>query len=589
MQKRNLLIFVVATLFFGLITSVHLTTTEAAGKPTYTITPNSKTYNGNFTNYSTYNSKTKHYYLIRSYLEQLEETGGGTLVLKKGTYTVTNVLYVPSNVTIKLQDGVKLVKGSDSGTDQFNASKSLFQFVAPSVSKKEGIYGGYNGEKNISIIGYGSATIDLKYIKNSLAIIAGHNQNITIKNIRFQNMYSGHFIEMDATKNAVISNNEFIGSKPSSKKNKEAINLDTPDKATNGWSQKWSTYDRTPNSDVTIENNTFYDLDRAIGTHKYSGGKYHDQIVIKYNKIEKMRMDPIRVMNWSNAIIENNRFKDVDPSSGNNNRGILVSGATNPMFQKNVFINIPRAMQFMAWKNSGPGSEYETTYNELSQKNLEALSTNTVVDYVEDFIRINHVYNKYDKANTDYIDVTTSNFSDVSAQNSHYDGIIYWSEKNVINGFPGKDGIKEFKSYDNLSRSHTAVMFSRALNLPVPQDVDSILTNFDDISEDHPYADEIAASYAEEIFKGNNGQFMDDRSLTREQMATVLVKAYNLQDNGDNVAMDMEGVDPSHQENVQIIANLEITNQLTNFRPADPVTRGQFATFLYRAEQATNQ
>src|SRR5699024_10509477 len=108
-----------------------------------------------------------------------------------------------------LKNGVKIVKGTNSGTKQFSASKSIFQFIRPSLSKNEGVFGGYNGEKNISIIGEGSASIDLKYDYDSLALIIGHNQNIRVENIHFKNMHSGHFIDIDATKNAIIRNNTF--------------------------------------------------------------------------------------------------------------------------------------------------------------------------------------------------------------------------------------------------------------------------------------------------------------------------------------------------------------------------------------------
>ncbi|MDI7743619.1 right-handed parallel beta-helix repeat-containing protein [Lysinibacillus fusiformis] len=378
-----------------------------ANTETYTITPSSETYNCNYMSYPTYNRFTKHYYLFRSYLEQLEASGGGTLVLEKGTYTVSNVLFVPSNVTIILKDGAKIIKGHETGTSEFDADKSIFQFIRPSLGKEEGIYGEYNGEKNISIIGFGKATIDLNFEKDGIAIIAGHNQNISIENITFQNMYSGHFIEMDATKDAVITNNRFIHSKPSSSRIKEAINIDTPDKRTNGWSSKWSTFDKTPNSNISIENNVFHDLDRAIGTHKYSSGKYHDHIHISNNKIEKMRQDAIRLLNWRNATIENNIFKNVAPGKNKANRGILASGAINPTIQFNIFEDIPRAMQFIVWKNSHSGSEYDATYNELSEENKEALSTNTVINYWEDFIRINPKYKKYDKKHTEFIPVRT--------------------------------------------------------------------------------------------------------------------------------------------------------------------------------------
>ncbi|WP_121616370.1 S-layer homology domain-containing protein [Virgibacillus halodenitrificans] len=588
MKKKWLFILVGFILGLGLIMPSQSDTASAKAKPTYTVSTNSKTYKGNMMNYSTYNKYTKHYYLLRSYLERLEKTGGGTLVLKKGTYTISNTLYVPSNVTIKLQDGVKLVKGTKTGTSKFSAAKSMFQFVRPSLAKNTGVYGKYSGEKNIKVIGSGSATIDLNYVHKSLAIIAGHNQNITIKNIHFKNMYSGHFIEMDATKGATISNNTFKSSKASKNRNKEAINLDTPDKETNGWSQKWSTFDKTPNANITIANNTFKNLDRAIGTHKYSGGKYHDKVVIRSNTIDTMREDPIRVMNWSNAVIENNTIRNVGSGPDNYRRGILVSGAHNPTFKNNTFISTPRAMQFMVWKNSGPGSNYAITYNKLSKSNIQALKTNTVIDYKEDFIRINKVYGKYDKANTDFIDVQSSRFYDLRQNDSGYEQTIHLVNQGIINGYADFS----FKPYRSISRQHVAVMLTNALKLDIPNNVSNTLSVYKDVDEDHYYAKQIAAVTAEGIFKGGSGKFNPDQDITRSQMATVLVGALNLQQKNTAVDLtDLERIDLSHRHNVEILAQNEITVGKTDkngdryFDGNGALKRIQFAIFLDKAMQ----
>ena len=361
----------------------------------FIINPNSSTYRNNYMTNASYNDKTKQYFLIRSYLERLESLGGGTLTLEKGTHVIPTALYVPSNVTIYFNDGVKIEKGTDTDTSSFGATKSIFQFVSPSKSSIKGAYGKYDGEKNIKLIGRGNVIIDLKNYKDGIAIVAGHNKNIRIENIKFRNMYYGHFIEIDATNNATIINNEFKDSKASPNVNKEAINIDTPDKETQGWSNDWSKYDKTPNKNITIENNKFYNLDRAIGTHKYSQNKYHENIVIKNNTIDKTRNDAIRVMNWKSPIIENNLIKNVG-SSDKEYRGILASGVINPLFENNTFENISRAMQFMPWKNSGPGEKYEIIYNQLSEENKKSLINNKIINVKERFIRINNVFDVFD-------------------------------------------------------------------------------------------------------------------------------------------------------------------------------------------------
>ncbi len=386
-------LFLAAMLVFFIATGSH---SVEAKTPTYTISPSTKPIDKTFSTYSTYNSYTKNYYTMRSYLEKLEKTKGGKLILKKGTYTITNALYVPSNVTIQFSDGVKIVKGTNTHTSKVKASTSIFQLIRPSRAYKKGVYGKFEGEKNIQFIGKGNVTMDLKYMSGSIAIIMGHNQNVVVDNIHFTNMYGGHFIELDASKNVKIKNSSFKKSKQIVGHDKEAINLDTPDHSTKGWSQAWSKFDRQANDTVLIENNTFSGLDRAVGTHKYSHKKLHNKVTLRNNKISSMRSDSIRVMNWSNAKIENNTISlSATAKTDTSMRGILVSGAKNPTFQNNTFRNIPRPMQFIVWKNSGAGTTIEIS-NTLSEANKQALANNRVYNASENFIRItNNGYGNY--------------------------------------------------------------------------------------------------------------------------------------------------------------------------------------------------
>lgn len=167
-------------------------------------------------------------------------------------------------------------------------------------------------------------------------------------------------------------------------------------------------------------------------------------------------------------------------------------------------------------------------------------------------------------------------FTDLNKKNSHYDG-IQWLVTKGIKGYPdGSFGVDK-----NLTRPHAAIMFTDAIGLERPNKSDVELY-FDDVKRTHEYADSIAAVGRAKIFTGSNGRFLPNNKLTREQMATTLVNAFDLKANNNNIDVYLGNVDASHKENVQIIANLNVTNQLEDFRPNSPVTRGQFATFLYR-------
>ncbi|SES88057.1 SH3-like domain-containing protein [Oceanobacillus limi] len=175
-------------------------------------------------------------------------------------------------------------------------------------------------------------------------------------------------------------------------------------------------------------------------------------------------------------------------------------------------------------------------------------------------------------------------FIDVASSSSHYDGIYALVDMEAITGYPLQDGSKAYRPEQEVSRSHAAVIFTRALNIPTPSNVSSILDNYSDISSSHDYANQIAATYKEEIFRGNNGRFMDG-PLTREQMATVIANAFELEDIGVETGVNLENVSPSHKKNVDLLAQHGITVALDDYRPSETVTRGQFATFIYRAIQ----
>lgn len=111
MKKRKLVFAITAITVFSAMMLTSNTKAQAAAKKTYTITPKSSSYKGKYKKAKGYyNSTTKQYFAIRSYLELLEKKGGGKLVIKKGTYKIPNVLYIPSNVTIELKDGVTIKK-----------------------------------------------------------------------------------------------------------------------------------------------------------------------------------------------------------------------------------------------------------------------------------------------------------------------------------------------------------------------------------------------------------------------------------------------------------------------------------------------
>ena len=82
-RKMIKLLLFLTILFCGFMTNGEKT--EA--KKNYTVTPNTKV-SGRYAKSGDLNRQTKHYFMLRYYMDQLEKNGGGTLTLKKGTYSI---------------------------------------------------------------------------------------------------------------------------------------------------------------------------------------------------------------------------------------------------------------------------------------------------------------------------------------------------------------------------------------------------------------------------------------------------------------------------------------------------------------------
>jgi len=362
----------------------------------YTIVPGQNPYRDYYTDNTWYNSYTRDYYVFKSYLEQLERVGGGTLNISAGTYSITNSLYIPSNTKIVMKDGAVINKGTYTGFPEniLVPSQSVFQLAEPANALGTDIVGGYDGAHDIEIVGEGTAIMDMLFYYGATAVVMAHNNNITIRNIEFRNYMGHHFIELNSSQNVLIENCSFIGSKSTSSKDdhKEAINIDTPDANTNGLNLKWPKHDRTPTNNVTIQNSKFDGSLRAIGSHKYSVSLldnitqvYHTNLNILNNNISNTGSYGIRGINWKNCVIKGNTFKNIKSGSV---AAINLSGAVNPTITGNTFDTANRPIILTSTDNSDstladkayPKTDTILDSKDPTGKNLADMLNNILID-----------------------------------------------------------------------------------------------------------------------------------------------------------------------------------------------------------------
>ncbi len=330
--------------------------------------------------YTEYNDLTRFYYNMQAALDQMEAIGGGKIVVQSGNYVLSGQLYIPSNTEIVFEDGVRITKNP--------GLQMMFSFANKQDIKKGIKYKGYNGAHDSSIHATEGATVifDNNFEKGNI-IELGHTKNIEIYGITFKNMHGDHhLIELDASYNTSIHNNIFDGCLDTGVE-KEAINLDVPDKATGGFGGVYSSFDKTGNNYIYIYNNMFSNVPAGLGTHMYTDIAPHKNITIKDNTFSNILYYGIVAKNWNTFTITGNSFNDI----GVGGKGTFadsgcvfkMNGVTNPTIQSNIIKHAAYFIRIGTLYYSPENIDnevllgYEHINNKISATNKNSMFKNT--------------------------------------------------------------------------------------------------------------------------------------------------------------------------------------------------------------------
>lgn len=170
-------------------------------------------------------------------------------------------------------------------------------------------------------------------------------------------------------------------------------------------------------------------------------------------------------------------------------------------------------------------------------------------------------------------------FSDIDQSFWAKDEVMQLVEEGVITGYPDL----QFRPNVSITRGQAANIVANALKLPkTPYE-----PLFKDVSAKSSYIRGVMAMVQEKIFTSKpDGTFGVGDVLTREQMASVIVQAFNLKDTGTlEKFTDENKISASHKNNVKILKQHGIATgkEDGSFDPKSPVTRGTFSAFLHRA------
>ncbi|GEM_PF-2046473 len=170
----------------------------------------------------------------------------------------------------------------------------------------------------------------------------------------------------------------------------------------------------------------------------------------------------------------------------------------------------------------------------------------------------------------------TSSFTDTINHWAKED-IGYLKDRKVTNGLPdGSFGVEK-----NISRAEAVALLVRALKIDLDYNLNS---NFPDVGENHDFFSYIATISANGIMTGDEkGFFNPNQTLTRAEMAKILVTAYKLTSQGETTYPD---VTRSHwaYDVIGILGSYKLTTGYPDgtFRADAPIKRSEFAALLAR-------
>lgn len=178
----------------------------------------------------------------------------------------------------------------------------------------------------------------------------------------------------------------------------------------------------------------------------------------------------------------------------------------------------------------------------------------------------------------------TANFKDVPS-GAYYEKAVYeLSEKGVIGGY--SDGT--FQPDKAVTRAEAAKMLAYDLML---ETIDTTSTSFNDVkNSDWFYQPVTALSQAGGIGGYENGTFRPQNTITRAEIASMLVKAYSLEGTTNASQSPFQDVPKGswYAGAVQTLIDHKITSGITTtkFAPDAKVTRKEIAAFISKVNTA---
>lgn len=252
---------------------------------------------------------------------------------------------------------------------------------------------------------------------------------------------------------------------------------------------------------------------------------------------------------------------------GSSTSGFDCSGYTQAVFKK-VGINIPRST----------GQQYSTG-TAVSKSNLQ---TGDLVFFNTNGRGVSHV-GIYIGSNNFIHSATSKGVSIASINDPYYWGKRYIGAKRVTS-FSGGSAVASAATPQPSYATRAQVAETLVKKLGLTRQ--SSESHFSDVNASHPKFDVIVAASDAGIFSGNSaGNFSPDQSLTRAELAKVLVSAFDLEISSNTYFKDVPSSHWAH-DYVSTLYTNNVTKGYSDqtFKMNDKVTLKELELFIQRLQ-----
>lgn len=174
------------------------------------------------------------------------------------------------------------------------------------------------------------------------------------------------------------------------------------------------------------------------------------------------------------------------------------------------------------------------------------------------------------------------NFSDVSSDAFYAKAVNELASKGIIGGY--SDGT--FQPNKQVTRAEVAKILAYDLGVTTEQ----VISKFIDVKEKDWFFQPVTAlAQAGGINGYEDGTFLPNKTITRAEMASLIVKAYSLKSESSvSTPFTDVSLNSWYAGAVKTLYANNVTSgkgSVHTFAPNDPVTRGEMAVFVHRASQ----